>query len=203
MIRRLPLVPTILVAAAVAVMIGLGIWQLQRATWKKGLLADFAHAEKLPPITWPTVPLDSAQLPLFRHATGVCLRPVGQRAIAGQNLDGEPGYVIIVDCVTGADGPDMAVQVGWTRNPNVKVNWNGGPVSGIIVPDRKSRMRLVAASAPPGLERSRPPDVSSVSPITPAVHRGYAATWFALAIAALIIYSLAIGKRIKRERGAS
>ena len=33
MIRRLPLIPTIVVAAAVAVMIGLGVWQLQRAEW--------------------------------------------------------------------------------------------------------------------------------------------------------------------------
>ena len=39
MIRRLPVIPTIVVAAAVAVMIGLGMWQLQRAKWKEGLLA--------------------------------------------------------------------------------------------------------------------------------------------------------------------
>jgi cytochrome oxidase assembly protein ShyY1 len=31
MIRRLPVLPTIIVAAAVALMIGLGIWQLQRS----------------------------------------------------------------------------------------------------------------------------------------------------------------------------
>ncbi|HEX6072551.1 MAG TPA: SURF1 family cytochrome oxidase biogenesis protein, partial [Sphingomicrobium sp.] len=37
MIRRLPVIPTIVVAAAVAAMIGLGIWQLQRAHWKEGL----------------------------------------------------------------------------------------------------------------------------------------------------------------------
>ena len=84
----MPVIPTIVVAAAVAVMIGLGIWQLQRAKWKEGLLAQYAQAEKLPPITWPTVPLKSDQLPLFRHATGVCLRPVGKRAVAGENLRG-------------------------------------------------------------------------------------------------------------------
>jgi surfeit locus 1 family protein len=80
------------------------------------------------------------------------------------------------------------------------VNWVGGPVSGIIVPDRRSRMRLVAASAPPGLQPSKPPEVSSVSPITPAVHKGYAATWFSLAVVALIIYGLAVRKRVKQER---
>jgi cytochrome oxidase assembly protein ShyY1 len=56
-------------------------------------------------------------------------------------------------------------------------------------------MRLVAATAPPGLEPSRMPSVESASPITPSGHRMYAATWFALALVALIIYSIAIVKR--------
>ena len=195
MIRRLPLIPTIVVAGAIAVLIGLGVWQLNRAVWKEQLLARFAAAEKLPPITWPTTPLKGDQLPLFRHATGVCLRPIGKWAIGGENRAGEPGYVQIIDCTTGAEGPGMSVEVGWSTNPNARVDWRGGPVSGIIVPDRRTRMRLVAATAPPGLEPSRTPSVESASPITPAGHRMYAATWFALALAALIIYSIAIVKR--------
>ena len=199
MIRRLPLIATIVVITAVAIMISLGVWQMQRAKWKEALLARYAHAERLPPITWPTEPLRDEQLPLFRHATGVCLRPVGKRGIAGENVAGETGYVQIIDCVTGAEGPGMSVEVGWSKDPNAKVNWSGGPVSGTIVPDRRSRMRLVAASAPPGLQPSRPPEVSSVSPITPAGHRGYAATWFSLAAIALIIYGFALRKRLREE----
>jgi cytochrome oxidase assembly protein ShyY1 len=114
MIRRLPLLPTVVVAAAVALMVGLGVWQLQRAKWKEGLLARYAKAEKLPPIIWPTVPLKDAELPLFRHATGMCVKPVGQRAQAGENRSGEPGYVHILDCATGVEGPGMAVEVGWS-----------------------------------------------------------------------------------------
>jgi len=86
MIRRLPIIPTIVVLAAVAVMIGLGIWQLQRARWKEGLIHRYAEAERLPPITFPTEPLRDNQLPLFRNATGVCLRIVGQRAVAGETV---------------------------------------------------------------------------------------------------------------------
>jgi surfeit locus 1 family protein len=197
MIKRIPLVATVIVAAAVAVMIGLGLWQLQRAKWKEGLIARYAAAEKLPPIAFPTVPLRNQQLPLFRHATGVCLRVAGHRAIAGENQAGDPGYVQIADCVTGAEGPGMSVEVGWSQNPNAKVNWSGGPVSGVIVPDRRSRMRLVAASAPAGLEPSKMPDVTTVSPVSPAGHRGYAATWFSLAVVALIIYGFAVRKRLK------
>ena len=198
--RRLPLVPTLAVAAAVLVMIGLGFWQIQRASWKAELLDKYEAAEKLPPISWPTVPLAKANLPFFRHATGVCLRPVGKRAIAGENAKGDPGYAQIVDCSTGAEGPGMAVEVGWSQDPNAKFTWNGGPVSGIIVPDRRSQIRLVAATAPPGLESSRVPDVSSASPITPAVHHGYAATWFGLALVALVIYALALRKRWRQAK---
>ena len=199
MTKRLPIVPTIVVLGAVVVLIWLGAWQLQRAKWKERLLARYAQAEELPPIAFPTAPLHDDQLPLFRHATGVCLRVVGRRAIGGENQVGEPGYVQIIDCATGTEGPGMAVEVGWSKNPNAKVNWAGGPVSGIIVPDRRSRMRLVAAGAPPGLEPSKTPDVSTASPVTPAGHRGYAATWFALAVIALIIYALAVRKKMKAE----
>jgi surfeit locus 1 family protein len=195
MIRRLPVVPTIIVVAAVAVMIGLGIWQLQRAKWKEGLLAQYARAETLPPIIWPTQPLRSDQLPLFRHATGVCLRPVAHRAVVGENRAGEPGYVQIVDCSTGAEGPGMSIEVGWSKDPNAKINWAGGPVSGIIGPDRRTRMRLVAASAPPGLEPSAPPSIQSI----PNNHRSYALQWFSFAAIALIIYGLAVRKRLREE----
>ena len=47
MIRRWPLIPTILVAAAVATMIGLGIWQLQRREEKLALLEALAAAQAL------------------------------------------------------------------------------------------------------------------------------------------------------------
>ena len=199
MIKRLPVVPTLIVLAAVALMIALGVWQLQRAKWKEGLIARYAAADRLPPIAFPTAPLHKDELPLFRHATGVCLRIVGHRAIGGENRVGEPGYVHIVDCVTGGEGPGMSVEVGWSKDPNAKVNWAGGPVSGVIAPDRVHRMRLVAASAPPGLEPSKVPDVTSVSPVTPGGHRGYAATWFGLALIALVTYVLAVHKRFKGQ----
>jgi surfeit locus 1 family protein len=195
MIRRLPSIPTILVLTAAAVMIGLGIWQLQRARWKDGLVARYARAETLPPLEYPTIPLSDEQLPLFRHATGVCLRPIGQRAVAGQNRAGEPGYVHIVDCATGAEGPGMSVEVGWSKDPNARVNWSGGPVSGVIAPDRRMRMRLVAASAPPGLEPSAVPSLRIIA----NNHRSYALQWFAFALIALVIYGLAVRKRL-RER---
>jgi cytochrome oxidase assembly protein ShyY1 len=195
MIRRLPLIPTLIVAAAVAVMIGLGIWQLQRASGKDALIARYAQADKLPPIAFPTLPMGDANLPLFRHATGVCLRPVSRRTGAGQNRSGETGYLHIVDCMTGAEGPGMSVELGWSKNPKAPINWKGGPVSGIIAPDGRSRLRLVAASAPPGLEQSAAPSVDTI----PNNHRSYGIQWFAFAAIALLIYGLAVSRKLKDE----
>ena len=195
MFGKLPLLPTLVVGLAVAVMIALGVWQLQRAGEKEQLLARYRAAQNLPPISFPTAPIHSDQLPLFRFSTGVCLRPVSKRSTAGQNRSGEPGYVHIIDCSTGAEGPGMSVEVGWSKNPNVALNWPGGPVSGIIAPDSKTRMRLVAATAPPGLEPSAPPSIDQI----PNNHRSYAVQWFLFALIAAVIYVLALRKKLNDE----
>jgi cytochrome oxidase assembly protein ShyY1 len=198
MIRRLPVIPTIIVAVAVAIMIGLGVWQLQRARLHGAELATFTAANRLPPIAYPTVPMRSDQLPLYRAATGNCLHVTGRRTSAGENKNGEPGFVIILDCSTGAEGPGMSVEVGWSKNPNASTTWTGGLVSGVIVPDDKMRMRLVAAGPAPGLEASAPPTPSVK--VSPARNRGYAVQWFAFAVIAMIIYGLAVRKRLGETR---
>ena len=42
--RRIPVIPTIVVLLAVATMIGLGVWQLERLQWKEALLAHYRQA---------------------------------------------------------------------------------------------------------------------------------------------------------------
>ena len=194
MSRRGLIVATVVVAAAVVTMAGLGVWQLQRANWKEGLIARYAAAQDQPPIAWPTVPTKDEDLPLFRHATAVCLQPVGRRVTAGRNVKGETGYSVIVDCRTGAEGPGLSVEAGWSRDPNAQFAWNGGPVSGVIAPDSRTRMRLVAASAPPGLERAAPPSLDLI----PNNHRSYAVQWFAFAGIASLIFGLAVRQRLRR-----
>jgi cytochrome oxidase assembly protein ShyY1 len=89
----------------------------------------------------------------------------------------------------------MAVEIGWSEDPNAKYRWAGGPVSGMIAPDRQQRIRLVAASAPPGLQPAAPPSIESI----PNNHRSYAFQWFAFALVALVIYFLALRKRFRPE----
>ena len=195
-LSRLPLIPTIIVALAVLTMVGLGIWQLSRAREKDALLKQLEAARGRPPISFPTSPIAEDRLPLFRFATGVCLQPVGKRVTAGRNAAGETGYSHIVDCRTGAEGPGMSVDVGWSTDPNAQVNWSGGPVSGVIAPDRRSRMRLVAATAVPGLQPSAPPDIGQI----PNNHFSYALQWFVFALLAAAIYALAVRKRLQTAK---
>jgi len=192
------LAATLIVAAAVIEMTRLGFWQLDRAQENEQLLAQYQAASKLPPISYPTAPL-KGPLPLFRWATGFCQRVVGQRASEGRNRAGEIGWAHIVDCATGAEGPGMSVEVGWSKDPNAKINWGGGLVSGVIVRDRVRKIRLVASSAPPGLQPAGLPSADTAVPVTPTRNRFYALQWFSFAAIALTIYGLALWKRSKEN----
>ena len=198
MIRKWPLIPTILVAAAVATMIALGVWQLERRQEKLALLERLAAAQHLPPIAWPTAP-SAAPLPLYRAATGNCLAVTGFRTAAGQNQEGDSGFLIIADCRQGGEGPGMAVELGWSKNPNAGRAYKGGLVSGVIAPDSKSRMRLVAAAPGPGLAASATPSPDSIH----NNHLSYAIQWFLFAAAAALIYVLALRLRQRGEGTAN
>ena len=194
LLRRLPLLPTLLVVAAVATMIGLGIWQIARAGEKQAMLARYAAAQGLPEIAFPTIPL-TGEPPLYRRASGLCLQVVGWNATAGADRTGEPGYSHFADCATGAEGPGMVVDAGWAKDPNAKSTWTGGVVAGVIGPDRKARLRLVSGEGLGGLQASAPPSPASI----PNNHLFYAAQWFFFAAAAAVIYALALRQRLKEE----
>ena len=194
-LRRLPLIPTLLVAAAVATMIGLGIWQISRAGEKQAMLARYAAAQGLPEIAFPTIPMPG-EPPLYRRASGLCIRVVGWNATAGADRKGESGYSHFASCSTGAEGPGMVVDAGWSKDPNAKSSWTGGEVSGVIGPDRKARLRLVSGDGLGGLAASAPPSPASLL----NNHLFYAAQWFFFAVAALVIYVLAWRKRLKGEQ---
>jgi cytochrome oxidase assembly protein ShyY1 len=191
---RLPVIPTILVAAAAATMVWLGVWQLHRADWKLGLIARYQANAKLPPVAWPASPPADDSL-LYRRATGFCLKPAEWRAVAGRNRKDEPGWAHIAACRTGAEGPGMQVDAGWSES-SASPAWGGGAVSGLIVSDREHRIRLVAESAAPGLEPSKPPSPEDM----PNNHMLYAFQWLFFAIAALVIYALALRKRLREGK---
>ncbi len=190
---RFPFVPTLLVGAAIAAMIGLGIWQLGRMDEKEALITRFHQASRLPPVAWPNMPPPDESL-LYRRAQGFCLEVVGWRAAAGRNASGDTGWSHIASCRTGgAEGPGMQVDMGSSSSSAPPAGWKGGPVSGVIGPDRDHKIRLVSDRAAPGLQPSAPPSPEA----TPNNHLLYALQWFFFASAAAVIYVLALRRRQK------
>lgn len=194
MIRRIPFWPTLLVGLAVALMLGLGVWQIRRAHWKEALLAQYAAAEGRPPIGFPLVPPTDGSL-LFRRASANCLEPTAWSARAGSNRSGEPGWRHLALCRRGAEGPGMLVDLGWSRDYTAPVGYRGGRVSGVIDSDRDHILLLVADTPAPGLQPSALPSPENI----PNNHRAYAVQWFLFAAVALGIYLIALRRRDLRS----
>ncbi|WP_375251211.1 SURF1 family cytochrome oxidase biogenesis protein [Sphingomonas sp.] len=196
--KRIPLVPTVVVGLAIAAMIALGLWQLlDRLPAKQAYLAQLAGNPAKPPIAFPRFPDESL---LFRRAAVFCLEPVEIRRAGA----GAAGYRLIAACRTGAEGPGVRVQIGTTRDPEGKVTWKGGEVSGWIAhaPDsrpliatlierRVPELLLVADRPAPGLQPNKPPSIDSV----PNNHLAYGVQWFLFAAVAAIIYAVALWRR--------
>lgn len=190
--------PTIVVALAVAAMIGLGLWQLlDRRPAKLAYLAQLAANPARPPTAFPAFPDERL---LFRRATGFCLQPTAIMLTGA----GAYGFRAIAECRTGAEGPGMLVQLGTTTDPMRRVRWTGGPVSGTIghapssapliaglVAHAPQRMMLIADRPVDGLAANARPTLDSI----PNNHLAYAGQWFFFAAVAAIIYALALRRR--------
>jgi surfeit locus 1 family protein len=190
MSKRFPVIATIIVTLAVATMIGLGVWQLQRKAVKEALLVQYAAAAKQPAIAWPSMPLPD-KMPLFRKSSVMCLKVVRWESVSGKNAKGKAGFAHVAHCqLSGGEGPGAKVAIGWSARPE-QPEWTGGPVSGVIAPDNQAIIRLIADTAPNGLDKLAPPSTDSVS----NNHLLYAIQWFFFAFVAALIYGLALRKR--------
>ena len=202
--RSIPILPTISVVAAILVMIGLGVWQLQRRGEKAQALALAATNPGRPPIAFPKLPpVDPVSL--FRPSSLVCLRVVGWQVEAGRAADGSTGYRHIAQCATGAEGPGALVALGVGQKPDQKPQWTGGRVAGWIgeEPDHRAlwtrvggtaaplRPMLIADRAPAGLKPVAPPSAADI----PNNHLAYAGQWFFFAAVAAVVYILALRRR--------
>lgn len=187
---RWPLIPTVLVTLAVATMIGLGVWQLQRKGEKEALLERYRAADGLSAVAWPVVPNREA-LPLYRQSSLMCIKVVGWRSVSGTSAAGKPGYAHLASCQTGGmEGPGATVAVGWSERP-VAPQWKGGIVGGTIAPDNAKLIRLVATDKIDGLQMLAEPSPEQI----PNNHLLYAIQWFIFATAAAVIYVLAVRNR--------
>lgn len=202
--RRFPILPTLVVLLAVGAMIGLGLWQLQRAQWKEGLLARYRAAATAPPLAGlPAGPFPDSLG--FRKASLHCVVAGAPIQLGGQGPNGAAGFRSILPCRL-ADGREMLADIGWQRvGSALAVPASGARLSsaGVLVPDEVLAQRfadrpvkpmpwlIVLETPQPGFAPSKPPAIDTI----PNNHRGYAVQWFLFAAVALAIYGIAIRRR--------
>ena len=94
-------VMTLFIIPALGLLVWLGVWQLQRAEWKKGLIADFASQSAAPPISL------EAALCAARNPVGAILAPADIAA----RLAAEP---FASTTAVRMFGHSAAGEAGWT-----------------------------------------------------------------------------------------
>jgi cytochrome oxidase assembly protein ShyY1 len=195
--RRLPIIATIIVVVAVAVMIGLGVWQLQRAAWKGRMLSELGAAQGLAPIDLDRLIAEGHDTPIaFRRATVTCQARDATVALrAGRNVRGTTGYSHFIPCRPGAAGLAGRLQInaGWSQSPNGALRLTAdGPVAGIIGTADGDGPVILTAQTPIGpLQASTPPLIDDI----PNNHLAYAFQWFFFAGTAALIFLLALRRR--------
>ncbi|MFM9978454.1 MAG: SURF1 family protein [Sphingomonadaceae bacterium] len=187
-----------------ATMIALGVWQLQRAHRKEGLIARYSANATRPAMAFPAMGPVSDDA-MFRASQVNCLRVAAWRTTGGRAMTGRGGTRHIAECTTSAEGPGALVDMGVSTDPKFVPLWSGGPVAGTITtePDRATlidalfgtrpvlRPMLVATTAAPGLAASTRPTATQMT----NNHRAYAVQWFVFAAIALVVFAVALGRR--------
>ncbi|MBU2379487.1 MAG: SURF1 family protein [Alphaproteobacteria bacterium] len=154
---RFPWLLTVLCAAALALLVALGVWQVQRLAWKEGLIAQSEAAAGQPPALLADVL--RAPDPEFRRALVLCRGLPTAPFVELQSIhDGQPGVRLISACAAEGIGQTFLVDRGF-------------------VPDAVSeRPRVMASTLPLSLlvELRRTPAPSRMAPQPSAQGRFYA-----------------------------
>ncbi|MEM9501834.1 MAG: SURF1 family cytochrome oxidase biogenesis protein [Pseudomonadota bacterium] len=187
MTRVIPIIPTILVLAAAAIMVWLGFWQLGRSDEKFAMIERFSAI----PDDVPAVPLQMdrawADEQMFTRVAFDCLSVTSMRSTAGTSARGAKGFAHIAKCEAGTS---VEVALGWARNPAAP-DFAGGTITGFVDASGK----IVADPALADLEPLAKPDPNDL----PNNHLAYAGQWFFFALTALVIYGFAVRSRMSRR----
>lgn len=217
---RLLLWPGIMATAMLAVLLGLGTWQVQRLHWKLGILARIARAEAAPPVLLPPQPEPYTKV----RVTGRLRDDLA--VLYGAEVRDRPngpqlGAQLIVPLErTGQD--TILVDRGWvpgSRPPPMTQPEDAVTVVGFIHPADKPG--LFSATDDPGGRRFYTLDPRAIGaalglrhvapfaliamgpapregfpvpaehlPRPPNNHLSYAITWYGLAVALVVIFVL-------------
>jgi surfeit locus 1 family protein len=205
--RRIPIFPTLLTIVMLAVLVSLGVWQLQRREWKAALIAQLEAAQTQPllqPVDFLRAMQGEASVQ-YRRAELPCSpgRVLPYDLKGGSSLSGVSGYLVLVSCRPNRKPPDIVAVAGWTQRPDaaavelvVDTVFRGTIIERPYgdAPTRPQFM-LIPDTAVPPLERSRMPTPADL----PDNHLSYAGQWFGLAGVLIIIYGLWLRGRLRGE----
>lgn len=201
--RRM-ILPLLFGLIGAAVLIGLGLWQLDRLAWKEAQLADIAARIVADPVALPATPdpVQDRYLPVSasgsftgetlsvlvsRKQIGAGVRVIEVFETEGRRVLVDRGFVAEADRGRdlGAAAPEVVGNLHWpdevdgfTPPPDPATGlWFARDVPGMAAA-LNSEPLLIVARAPtaPGIE-PMPVDTSGI----PNNHLGYAVQWFGLA----------------------
>lgn len=207
------LIPLIFGLAGAAVLVGLGVWQVQRLAWKEGVLADIEARIAADPISLPAA-LDPQRDRYAPVQTAGVLEPGALRVLVSRKEVGA-GYRIIAP-LRLPDDRRIMVDLGFVSTDEVADTYEGDRIevegnlhwpqevdSYTPDPDKEANIWFArdvpAMAAHLGTEpvlivaRRITPAVDGVEPMPvntsaiPNDHLGYAITWFSLAVIWLVM----------------
>ena len=209
--RRL-ILPVLCLLPVLAILVGLGTWQLQRLRWKTDLLAAFAVAEAGPPVPLADPPSPYAKVfadgqflhdKEARFGAEVRGNTLGTHLVTPLQREGAAPILVDRGWVPMEGGviarPEGPVRVEGYIRPGETASWTSAtdsPASRTFYtfdPAAIGAAVALAAPAPYGLVAMGPqsgllPQPAQHMPQPTNSHLGYVITWYGLALAALGVF---------------
>ena len=191
-----------------AVLVGLGVWQLQRLEWKRDVLAQIDARIGMEPVALPAVPDPKSDKYLPVTLSGTL---TGSEAhVLSSTRDDGPGYRVIAVMVTGS-GRHILVDLGFVAEVELGTPRPTGPLAVVgnihwpsevdsftpppdpaqdlwFARDAVAMAKALGAEPFMVIARTVTPPVDSVTPLPVDSsgiandHLEYAITWFSLAL---------------------
>ncbi len=136
------LITTLTVLLAMAILIGLGTWQVQRLAWKEDLIARMAERLAAKPISLPAQVIRPDDWDFRPVAVRGTFDPSAVLYVAGRTRGGELGYDLVMP-LRRDDGAVLLVNRGWV--PLAARGAAPAPAAGPVTVRGVARMPL-----PPG-----------------------------------------------------
>lgn len=224
LLRRLVL-PLLVVLPMLAMLVGLGTWQLHRLQWKTALLAEIAAAEAL-----PARPLDAgAQPPAWMRVAATGRFDHGREALLGLEVRGPILGARLLAPLLRDGAPPLLVDRGWVpidRSGTIARPEGSVTVEGYVRPRERQNPfsanddtagrrfytfdppAIGAALGLPGVEPfglvalgAGPglPDPARALPRPTNSHLGYVITWYGLALSLLGVFIAWMRRRLKDQ----